>query len=163
MALKAAIELELLEIIVRAGPGAMLSPADIAAKLPTANPQAAVMVDRILRLLAAYSVVSCTVEAGDDGRPRISTAPRVCKYLTKNEDGVSLASMSLMNQDKVLMESWYYLKDAVLKAASLQQRHRDGAVRIPRKRPAVQQAVQRQHEGSLHHPHEEATPSLLRL
>ncbi|CAL9760400.1 unnamed protein product [Musa acuminata subsp. burmannicoides] len=103
MALKAAIELELLEIIVRAGPGAMLSPADIAAKLPTANPQAAVMVDRILRLLAAYSVVSCTVEAGDDGRPRISTAPRVCKYLTKNEDGVSLASMSLMNQDKVLM------------------------------------------------------------
>ncbi|CAL9760398.1 unnamed protein product [Musa acuminata subsp. burmannicoides] len=45
----------------------------------------------------------------------------------------------------------------------LQQRHRDGAVRIPRKRPAVQQAVQRQHEGSLHHPHEEATPSLLRL
>ncbi|CAL9042287.1 unnamed protein product [Musa banksii] len=115
MALKAAIELELLEIIVRAGPGAMLSPADIAAKLPTANPQAAVMVDRILRLLAAYSVVSCTVEAGDDGRPSHKYgAARVCKYLTKNEDGVSLASMSLMNQDKVLMESWYYLKDAVL-------------------------------------------------
>ena len=107
MALKAAIELELLEIIVSAGPGAMLGPADIAAKLPTANPQAAVMVDRILRLLAAYSVVSCTVEAGDDGRPSHKYgAARVCKYLTKNEDGVSLESMSLMNQDKVLMESW---------------------------------------------------------
>ncbi|RWW46362.1 hypothetical protein BHE74_00047701 [Ensete ventricosum] len=107
MALKAAIELELLEIIVKAGPGAMLGPADIAAKLPTANPRAAVMVDRILRLLAAYSIVSCTVEAGDDGRPSHKYgAARVCKYLTTNEDGVSLAAMSLLNQDKVLMESW---------------------------------------------------------
>ncbi|KAF2299180.1 hypothetical protein GH714_030908 [Hevea brasiliensis] len=38
----------------------------------------------------------------------------VCKFLTKNEDGVSFAALCLMNQDKVLMESWYHLKDAVL-------------------------------------------------
>ncbi|KAM0043339.1 putative caffeate O-methyltransferase [Helianthus debilis subsp. tardiflorus] len=38
----------------------------------------------------------------------------VCKFLIKNDAGVSLASLLLMNQDKVLMESWYYLKDAVL-------------------------------------------------
>ncbi|THU43094.1 hypothetical protein C4D60_Mb00t07220 [Musa balbisiana] len=115
MTLKAAIELDLLEIVARAGPGAMFSPDDIVAKLPTENPHAAEMVDRILRLLAAYSIVSCSVETGEDGRPsrRYGPAP-VCRYLTKNEDGVSLASASLMNQDKVLMESWYHLKDAVL-------------------------------------------------
>ncbi|XP_009388361.2 caffeic acid 3-O-methyltransferase [Musa acuminata AAA Group] len=115
MTLKAAIELDLLEIVARAGPGAKLRPDDIVAQLPTENPHAAEMVDRILRLLAAYSIVSCSVETGEDGRPsrRYGAAP-VCRYLTKNEDGVSLAAASLMNQDKVLMESWYHLKDAVL-------------------------------------------------
>ncbi|RWW54682.1 hypothetical protein BHE74_00038727 [Ensete ventricosum] len=115
MTLKAAIELDLLEILVRAGPGARLSPADVVAQLPTENPQAGVMVDRMLRLLAAYNVVSCTVGTDADGRPsrKYGAAP-ACKYLTKNEDGVSMAALALMNQDKVLMESWYYLKDAVL-------------------------------------------------
>ncbi|CAL9109438.1 unnamed protein product, partial [Musa textilis] len=115
MTLKAAIELDLLEIVARAGPGAKLSPDDLVAQLPTQNPHAAEMVDRILRLLAAYSIVSCSVETGEDGRPsrRYSPAP-VCRYLTKNEDGVSLAASSLLIQDKVLMESWYHLKDAVL-------------------------------------------------
>ncbi|CAL9766180.1 unnamed protein product [Musa acuminata subsp. burmannicoides] len=47
MILNVAIELELLEIIVKAGPGAKLSPDDIATQLPTENPQAADMVDRI--------------------------------------------------------------------------------------------------------------------
>ncbi|URD76217.1 caffeic acid [Musa troglodytarum] len=115
MTLKAAIELGLLEILTKAGPGARLSPADVAAQLPTENPHAAVMVDRMLRLLAAYNVVSCTVEPDAAGRPpRTYGAAPVCKYLTKNEDGVSMAALALMNQDKVLMESWYYLKDAVL-------------------------------------------------
>ncbi|RRT53128.1 hypothetical protein B296_00048242 [Ensete ventricosum] len=115
MTLKAAIELDLLEILTKAGPGARLSPADVAAQLPTKNPHAAVMVDRMLRLLAAYNVVSCAVEADAEGRPsRTYGAAPVCKYLTKNEDGVSMAALALMNQDKVLMESWYYLKDAVL-------------------------------------------------
>lgn len=109
MTLKSAIELGLFEIIARAGPGALLSPSEIAAQLPTENPQAPVMLDRILRLLASYSVVTCTVEAGGgDGRVerRYGAAP-VLKFLTKNEDGVSMAALALMNQDKVLMESWY--------------------------------------------------------
>ncbi|CAL9200595.1 unnamed protein product [Musa hybrid cultivar] len=115
MTVKAAVELQLLEIIVKAGPGAKLSPADVVSRMPTENPEAVAMVDRILCLLAAYGVVSCSVETDDDGHPscKYGAAP-VCKYLTKNEDGVSLAAMSLMNQDKINMESCYYLKDAVL-------------------------------------------------
>ena len=38
----------------------------------------------------------------------------VSRFLTPNEDGVSLAALAVMNLDKVFMESWYYLKDAVL-------------------------------------------------
>ncbi|KAK1273927.1 hypothetical protein QJS04_geneDACA010873 [Acorus gramineus] len=115
MTLKAAVELDLLEIIAAAGPGANLSPSEVASKLPTTNPEAPVMLDRILRLLASYSVLTCSVVDGEDGKvKRLYGLAPVAKYLTKNEDGVSMAPLVLMNQDKVLMESWYYLKDAVL-------------------------------------------------
>ncbi|XP_064940594.1 flavone O-methyltransferase 1-like [Musa acuminata AAA Group] len=40
----------------------MLSQVDIAAQLSTENPQAATMVDRMLRLLATNSVISCTIQ-----------------------------------------------------------------------------------------------------
>uniref|UniRef100_A0A0E0LRF1 Caffeic acid O-methyltransferase n=1 Tax=Oryza punctata TaxID=4537 RepID=A0A0E0LRF1_ORYPU len=115
MTLKNAIELGLLETLQGAG-GKSLTPAEVADKLPSkANPAAADMVDRMLRLLASYNVVRCEMEEGKDGKlsRRYAAAP-VCKWLTPNEDGVSMAALALMNQDKVLMESWYYLKDAVL-------------------------------------------------
>lgn len=112
MTLKAAIELKLLETISLAGPGAQLTPAEIAARLPSiSNPEAPVMLDRILRLLASYSILTCSLSPSGD---RSYGAAPVCKYLTPNADGVSMAALSLMNQDRVLMESWYHLKDAVI-------------------------------------------------
>ncbi|KAM7280561.1 hypothetical protein ACFE04_007695 [Oxalis oulophora] len=111
MILKTALELDLLEIMAKAGPGAFLSPSEIASQLPTTNPDAPVMLDRILRLLASYSILKCSLDTSDK---RLYGLGPVCKFLTKNEDGVSLAALNLMNQDKVLMESWYFLKDAVL-------------------------------------------------
>ncbi|KAF8379827.1 hypothetical protein HHK36_029276 [Tetracentron sinense] len=115
MVLKAAIELDLLEIIAKAGPGAYISPAEIASQLPSKNPDAPVMLDRILRLLASYSVLTCSLRTleGELVQRLYGLAP-VCKFLIKNEDGVSMAPLVLMNQDKILMESWYHLKDAVL-------------------------------------------------
>ncbi|CAL9106659.1 unnamed protein product [Musa textilis] len=115
MTLKAAVELKLLETIVRAGPRAVLSPSEIAAQLSD-NLQAAVMVDPILRLLAAFRVVSCTVEAGDGGRAlrKYGAAP-VCKYLTKNEDGVSIAPrIGRFYFNAPGNDGRYYLKDAGL-------------------------------------------------
>ncbi|ONK59232.1 uncharacterized protein A4U43_C08F4330 [Asparagus officinalis] len=114
MTLTSAIDLGIFDIIAKAGPGASLSPGEIAAQLPTKNPEAASMLDRMMRLLASYSVLTCTVEARDDGgvERKYGAAP-VVKYLAKNEDGVSIAAMA-MHQDRVFMESWYYLKDAVL-------------------------------------------------
>lgn len=115
MVLKSAIELDLLEIMAKAGPGAHISPSELAAHLPTKNPDAPVMLDRMLRLLASYSILTCSVRTLPEGRvERLYGLGPVCKFLTKNDDGVSVAPLCLMNQDKVLMESWYHLKDAVL-------------------------------------------------
>lgn len=67
--------------------------------------------DRILRLLVSYNIVACTTETEDDGKKvtwRYGPAP-VCKWLTKNDESVSMASLVLLNQDKLLMESWYLI------------------------------------------------------
>lgn len=108
MVLKSALELDLLEIIAKAGPGAFVSTSEIAAKITKRNPKAPVMLDRILRLLASYDVVKCSLrDSPDGGVERLYGLAPVCKYLTRNEDGVSVAPLLLMNQDKVPMQSWY--------------------------------------------------------
>lgn len=115
MVLKAAIELDLLEIMAKAGPGAFVSPADLSSQLPTKNPDAPVMLDRMLRVLASYSILTYSLRTLPDGKvERLYGLGPVCKFLTKSVDGASIGSLCLMNQDKVLMESWYNLKDAVL-------------------------------------------------
>ncbi|KAJ4899387.1 Flavone 3'-O-methyltransferase 1 [Raphanus sativus] len=118
MVLTSALELNLLEIISKNAdlPGGQLSSAEITSYLPTKNPDAPVMVDRILRLLASYSILTCSVRKLLDGGgvERLYGLAPVCKYLTKNEDGVSLAALCLLNRDRVTTESWYHLKDAVL-------------------------------------------------
>ncbi|XP_048503939.2 cathecol O-methyltransferase 1 [Beta vulgaris subsp. vulgaris] len=63
MALKAAVELNIFDIMAKAGPDRLLSPKEIVAELPASqNPDAASMLDRVLRLLACHSVVSCSFE-----------------------------------------------------------------------------------------------------
>ncbi|XP_077248352.1 caffeic acid 3-O-methyltransferase-like [Tasmannia lanceolata] len=115
MALKAAIELDLLEIIAKAGQGVHLSTSEIASHLPTQNPEAPTMLDRILRLLASYSILTCSIVRHDNGIvERLYGLAPISRFLVKNKDDVSVAPLLLMNQDKVLMESWYHLKDAVL-------------------------------------------------
>nr|AMY61252.1 caffeic acid-O-methyltransferase [Ligusticum sinense] len=115
MVLKAAIELDLLEIIAKAGPGAYVTPNELASILPTSNPDAPLMLDRILRVLASYLVLKCKlIELPNGLLVRTYGLMPVCKYLIKNEDGVSMAPLSLFVNDKIMMESWYYLKDAVL-------------------------------------------------
>ncbi|GAB4840575.1 Caffeic acid 3-O-methyltransferase [Ancistrocladus abbreviatus] len=115
MVLKAAIELDLLEIIKKGGPGAHLSAAEIAGQLPTKNPKAAAMLDRMLRVLVTYSVLTCSTGVG--GERLYGLAP-VCKFLTKSEDGACLAPLHLLVQDKPMLDSWHGLKDAVLEGGT---------------------------------------------
>ncbi|KAH9779263.1 hypothetical protein WN944_014393 [Citrus x changshan-huyou] len=115
MVLKSAIELDLLELIAKAGPGAFMSPKQIASQLPTKNPDAHILLDRILRLLASFSVLNCSLHTlPGGGVERLYGLAPVCKFLTQKEDGVSLSNLCLVSQDKIVMESWYHLKDAVL-------------------------------------------------
>ncbi|RVW14911.1 Caffeic acid 3-O-methyltransferase [Vitis vinifera] len=89
MVLKAALELGVLDIIGRAGPGALLSPSEIASHIPTHNPDAPFALDRILRLWLAI--------------------PFLLTLLTPTVMARSIGSM-----DKVTVDIWHHLKDAVL-------------------------------------------------
>ena len=54
------IELNVFDIILKkAGPDGYLHPDEIAQNLPTKNPEASEMLDRMLRLLASHSIIKC--------------------------------------------------------------------------------------------------------
>nr|GEY77022.1 caffeic acid 3-O-methyltransferase [Tanacetum cinerariifolium] len=117
MVLKAAIELDLLEIIAKKGPDGSCSASELADQVGATvnNPEAPLMLDRMCSLLTSHSVLICSImETRDGGRERFYGLAPVCKFLINNEAGVSFAPFMLINHDKILMESWYYLKDAVL-------------------------------------------------
>ncbi|GKA14722.1 caffeic acid 3-O-methyltransferase [Tanacetum coccineum] len=63
----------------------------------------------LLEIIAKKGTVGSCSASELAAQPR-----RAHKFLIKNEAGVSLAPFMLLNYDKILMESWYYLKDAVL-------------------------------------------------
>ncbi|KAL8053274.1 hypothetical protein ABFS82_05G061000 [Erythranthe guttata] len=113
MALKACIELDVLEIIHRAGPHGPLSSFQIASQIPNChNPHAASnLLDRMLALLASYSILTCSVS---NGPQKLYSLGPVSKYFVANANGVSLAPLFLLNQDKVMMDTWHHMKDAVI-------------------------------------------------
>jgi len=108
MVLKAIIELDVIGIVNRAGPGAHLSPAQIAAQLPTKNPDAtASMLDRMLRVLANYSILTCSLRALPNDAPveRLYGLTPVCQFFTEPHD---FGPMVLLFQDKVYTDVWYF-------------------------------------------------------
>ncbi|KAE8650102.1 caffeic acid 3-O-methyltransferase [Cucumis sativus] len=114
MTLQAVFELGVFEILAKAGDGANLSPAEIAAEITTTNPNAALMLDRMLRLLACHSVVGCSIVSDKDGNvQRLYSLTPISKCYVRNEDGVSLGPMLSLIQDKVFLQSWSELKNAV--------------------------------------------------
>ncbi|KAI5073278.1 hypothetical protein GOP47_0011291 [Adiantum capillus-veneris] len=119
MALKAAINLNVMDILSKqAPPHTHLSASQIIAHhhiFPTSSPRAAACLDRILRVLACHGVLSSSLQPSHSPQPvRTYALNDVSKFFVKNEDGASLAPMMLMNQDKVFMETWHYLDEAVL-------------------------------------------------
>lgn len=111
-ALNTAIELDLLELMKKAGSA---SAAELVAQIQATNPEAHVMIDRILRLLAANNILECTLRRlPHGGVERLYSLAPVCKLFTLNDDAVSLAPLLLLSQHKVFTEPWYHLKDAVV-------------------------------------------------
>jgi hypothetical protein len=97
MAMHAAIELGVFDILANAGPGATLSAAQIAAQMPTKNPDAPAMLERICGLLVYHCVLGCSVGHNDDSDAhpfhRSYCLLPVSKHFVRNQDGVSLAPL----------------------------------------------------------------------
>ncbi|GAY58150.1 hypothetical protein CUMW_184890 [Citrus unshiu] len=102
MTMKTAIQLGVLEIM-----------------LPKNNKETPIILDRMLRLLASYSFLTCNLATNikDGSAQRLYGLASVSRYFFPNEDGVSLAPTLLIIQDKVNMDSWYYLKNALLEGS----------------------------------------------
>ncbi|GKV16534.1 hypothetical protein SLEP1_g27164 [Rubroshorea leprosula] len=119
MTLQAALQLDIFQIIAKAGAGAKLSPQEIATQLGTQNPDAPMMLDRILRLLATYNVLTCSVTTTDHGDlQRLYGLAPVSKYFIRNTDEASLGPFMTLLQDKVSLDSWSQLKDAIVEGGS---------------------------------------------
>ncbi|KAG2676897.1 hypothetical protein I3760_12G072800 [Carya illinoinensis] len=116
--LKAAIDLGVLEIIGKAGPGALLSASQIASQLPThsnANLVSSLLLDCMLRVLASHSILTCSITHQNDGHVlRLYGLAPVSKYFDRNQDGGTLAPLLDFMQDKAILSTWDHLKDAVL-------------------------------------------------
>ncbi|KAF6148188.1 hypothetical protein GIB67_011963 [Kingdonia uniflora] len=111
MVLRTVVELDLLEIIAREGKGAQLSASVITSHLPSNNPNAPNMIDRILRLLSCYSLLHCSIDMGSDGKfERLYSLAPASKFLVRNEDGVSLAPFIIYGTSKPNNLSWYVAK-----------------------------------------------------
>ncbi|KAL4283089.1 hypothetical protein GQ457_16G006690 [Hibiscus cannabinus] len=107
MSMHAALQLDVFEIIAKAGPNAKLSSKEIVAQLPTKNSEAPSMLDRILRVLASYELVGCSVTDDDKGDPqRLYSLMPVSKFFVPNEDEVSLGPLMTLLQDKIFIDSW---------------------------------------------------------
>ncbi|PKI54447.1 caffeic acid 3-O-methyltransferase 1-like [Punica granatum] len=121
MALKTAVELGVLDIIHRAGPGAELSASQIVSKLDSKNPRAAYLLDHMLCLLATHSVLTCSVSPAhqSDGSQsqscqRVYGLAPVSKYFIKDEQGGSLSPLLHLIQHRVVLDMWFHWKDAIL-------------------------------------------------
>ncbi|OMO79911.1 hypothetical protein CCACVL1_13310 [Corchorus capsularis] len=107
MALKAATVLGVLEIIHRAGSGALISPSQIASQLPNlTNPNAPLILDRILRLLASHSILTCSLVTDHGNVVRLYGLAPVAKYFIRNNDGASLSPMLEFSHDKAITDMW---------------------------------------------------------
>ncbi|KAG7974055.1 hypothetical protein I3843_06G028400 [Carya illinoinensis] len=120
MVFNTCIELDVLEIINKAGTGSQLSPHAIAAQLPIRNNNPdhapAVLLDRMLYLLASYNILSCSVETLEDGggvQRRYGLTPAGSCFV-RNEVRGSMAPLSLLTRHQTIMDMRFHLKDAVL-------------------------------------------------
>ncbi|XP_056164810.1 isoliquiritigenin 2'-O-methyltransferase-like [Syzygium oleosum] len=114
--LHAAVELDLFGIIARAGPGAYMSPAEVAAHLPARTPESPEILDRVLRCLSSHSLLTYKSETFDDGRTverRYAISP-VGKYYVKDEDGGSVGSLSLFAFHQATIDVWLQVKEAIV-------------------------------------------------
>ncbi|XP_022747347.1 caffeic acid 3-O-methyltransferase-like [Durio zibethinus] len=119
MVLKAAIDLDLLEIIAKAA-GCKLSPTEIASRLSTTNSDAPSIIDRILCVLASHSILTCDLATSKDGHvQRLFGLAPIGKYFLHNDDEMSIIPALTISADKRFYECWYHLKETTLEGGAI--------------------------------------------
>ncbi|XP_010473547.1 PREDICTED: indole glucosinolate O-methyltransferase 4-like [Camelina sativa] len=122
MIFKAALELGVIDTIAAADEGVWLSSSEIALRLPTkpTNPQAPVLLDRMLALLVSHSILKHRmVETGVNGQTgkteRVYAAEPVCMFFLNRGGGSgSLATLFTVGLSEVYFKTWTNLKDMIL-------------------------------------------------
>ncbi|RYR24215.1 hypothetical protein Ahy_B02g057715 isoform C [Arachis hypogaea] len=114
MAVKTAFELGIFDIIAKGGEHAKFSSEDIASQIGSINPNAPSMVDRLLRLLASHSLLSCsslpqvTKDENDQEHELIASPQKIVysltaaasKYFVTDDDGVNFGHTLSLILDK---------------------------------------------------------------
>ncbi|XP_076937526.1 caffeic acid 3-O-methyltransferase-like [Bidens hawaiensis] len=114
MVVKTAIELDLFEIMAKT-PGGQFSCFDLASNLPRQTHETPALIERILRFLACHSVLTSTVVKDEYGNSKnLYGMTTVSNDFVQMQDGTSHASLLLLIYDKVFVDCWYHLKDAII-------------------------------------------------
>ncbi|XP_049408916.1 caffeic acid 3-O-methyltransferase-like [Solanum stenotomum] len=112
--LHSTIELNVFEILAKAS-DTQLSSSQIVAKMDCNNPiDAANMLVRMLYLLATYSLLTCSINNNNNNVRLYGLSPVGKMFVSDNEDGASLRPLLDLLQQKVVINTWFGLKDAVL-------------------------------------------------
>ncbi|XP_050370616.1 (S)-scoulerine 9-O-methyltransferase-like [Argentina anserina] len=117
MAVKAAIELGVFNIIGKSGPKAHLTSKEIVAEIPTTNPNvAAENLERILKLLSVKSLLSTTLKQSlkDETPQRAYGLTKEALCLLPNEDGNPMNSENMSSSELHIIQSLCMLKHSVL-------------------------------------------------
>lgn len=114
--LNAAIELNLFEIIAKESNGDFMSASEIASKLPTQHSDLPNRLDRMLRMLASYSLLSVSTRTNDDDSTvRVYGVTTSGKYFVNDEnDGGYLGSFTSFMCHRALLGVWLNFKEAVI-------------------------------------------------
>ncbi|XP_055831001.1 cathecol O-methyltransferase 1-like, partial [Solanum dulcamara] len=110
--LHSTVELEVFEILDKAD-DTQLSASQIVSKMPCNNnpTEAANMLDRMLYLVASYSLLTCSINNNE----RLYGLSPVGKFFVRDyEDDASLRPLLALRQNKVIINTWFELNDAIL-------------------------------------------------
>ncbi|KAF8018245.1 hypothetical protein BT93_H3211 [Corymbia citriodora subsp. variegata] len=120
MVLNAATRLGVFDILARAGPGARVSASEVASQLATRSSEAAPKLDRMLRLLASHSLLSCEVRERDEGQAveRLYGLAPAARYFLKDEEEGSLASLLELSFHPAPQQVWLQLDNHILEGGN---------------------------------------------
>ncbi|KAF7820059.1 isoliquiritigenin 2'-O-methyltransferase-like [Senna tora] len=119
--LKAALELKIFDIMDKeAGNKKMMSPSQIASHLPVSPyPNLTLKLDRMLRLLASHSLLTCSLQTDEKGNSeRIYGLSPAGKLFVLSDDGHNFATFNKMVNYPVVVNTWLNYKEAILDEGS---------------------------------------------